>query len=81
LIKVFLLQHTHEFDDGHEDVKLIGVYSNRANAEKAQIAVRDQPGFRDTPEGFTISECRLDPEQPSWEEGYVTYFPDGTYSN
>jgi DNA-binding transcriptional regulator YiaG len=27
---VFLLQHVHEFDDGHEDVKRIGIFSIRA---------------------------------------------------
>jgi hypothetical protein len=26
MTKVFILHHVHEIDDGHEDVKLIGVY-------------------------------------------------------
>jgi hypothetical protein len=30
---VFILWHVHEFEDGSEDVKLIGVYSARERAE------------------------------------------------
>ena len=73
--KVFILHHVHEF----EEVKLIGVYSTRANAEAAMTAVGNQPGFRDLPEGFSIDEYRLDPTRR--EEGYVTAFPDGTFSD
>jgi hypothetical protein len=81
MTKVFILHHVHEFDDGGEEVKLIGVYSTRANAESAITAVGNQPGFRDLPEGFSIDEYRLDPTRPGWEEGYVTAFPDGTFSD
>jgi hypothetical protein len=72
MTKVFILHHVHEIDDGHEEVKLIGVYSTQANAEAAMTSVRDQPGFCDVPEGFSIDEYRLDPTRPGWEEGYVT---------
>ena len=72
---VFLLQHVHEFDDGHEDVKLIGVFSSEALARAAQQRVSDQPGFRDLPDGFDISEHRVD-GNIGWPEGYVTVQPD-----
>jgi hypothetical protein len=81
MTKVFLLQHVHKFDDGHENVKLIGIYSTRASAEAALATVRDQSGFRDAPDGFSIDEYTLDPAEPQWAEGYVTAFPDGTFSN
>jgi hypothetical protein len=71
---VFLLQHVHEFEDGHEDVKLIGVFSSEALAMAAQKQVADQPGFRDLPEGFCISEHRVD-GRIDWPEGYVTIQP------
>jgi hypothetical protein len=71
---VFLLQHVHEFDDGDEDVKLIGVFSSEALARAAQEQVADQAGFRDLPEGFAISEHRVD-GQIGWPEGYVTAQP------
>ena len=78
---VYLLQHVHDLNDGHEDAKLIGVFSSRAKAEAALDRVRDQPGFRDTPECFDISEYGVDPNHLGWSEGYVTvrpgeYLPD-----
>jgi hypothetical protein len=71
---VFLLQHVHDLDDGHEDVKLIGVYSSRSLAEAALQTVRDQPGFKAIPQGFEISEHLID--RTSWSEGYVTLLPN-----
>lgn len=53
---VWLLQHVHEWDDGHEDIKLIGVFSTESDAKSALETVRDQPGFRDLRDGFCISE-------------------------
>lgn len=68
---VFLLHHVHEFDDGHEDVKLIGVFSTEALARAAQQKVADQPGFRERPAGFSIDEHQVD-DHIGWLEGYVT---------
>jgi hypothetical protein len=70
---VWLLQHVHDFDNGHDDIKLIGVYSCEQDAIDAQALVADQPGFKETPEGFCISEHRLG--HTSWLEGYVTIYP------
>jgi hypothetical protein len=78
---VYMLEHTHEFEDGHEDLKLIGHYSTRKKAEAALALVRNQPGFRDNPEGFEIWEVAVDSDIIGWPEGYVTvrpgeYLPD-----
>lgn len=78
---VYMLEHTHEFDDGHEDLKLIGHYSTREKAEAALAKVRDQPGFRDHPEGFEIWEVEVDSDIVGWPEGFVTAYPDGTFSS
>ena len=67
---VFLLHHVHEWEDGHEEVKLIGVYSSHALAEAALHSVRGQPGFKDVPSGFEINEQGLD--RTGWQEGCVT---------
>lgn len=64
---VFLLHHVRESDDT-EDVKLIGVFRNRETARLAREAVRDKPGFRSFPTGFSIDECQLD--RMSWTEGF-----------
>lgn len=68
---IWLLHHVHEFDDAHEEVKLIGAYTSEALANGAKQRVFDQPGFRDLPEGFEISEVVLN--QDGWVEGYDTY--------
>jgi hypothetical protein len=70
----FVLQHVHVINDGEEDVKLIGVYSTRERAEQAVARLRSQPGFCDTPEGFSIDEYPVD--QDHWTEGYVTVRSD-----
>lgn len=67
---VFMLWHVHEFEDGHEDVKLLGVFSSKDKAEAALHEVEYQPGFKELPDGFSISEIDIDHIQ--WKEGYVT---------
>jgi hypothetical protein len=71
---VWLLQHAHEFEDGHEDVKLIGIFSSEALALAAQKQVASQPGFRDLPDGFDVSEHQVD-GPAGWPDGYVTLQP------
>jgi hypothetical protein len=68
--KVFVLQHVHPFDDGEEDVKLIGVFSVRSRAEEAIAYLLLQPGFKEHPDGFHLEEFCLD--EYFWKEGYVT---------
>ncbi len=68
---VFLLQHVHELPDGEEDVKLIGVYSSEDHAEKAKQRVLTKPGFRDSPEGFSIDRYTVDTD--NWTEGYISW--------
>ena len=68
--EVFVLHHTHEFEDGSESVKLIGVYSTRSSAEAAIRRLASQPGFAALPSGFTIDVYKLD--EDNWKEGFVT---------
>ena len=68
---VFVLHHVHEFADGPEDVKLIGVYASRADAEAAVERRRAQPGFRDHPDGFHVSEYTI--RQDHWTEGFISW--------
>jgi hypothetical protein len=69
MASVFVLQHVHTRDDGVEDVKFIGVYSCRENAEAAVARLARLPGFVDVPDGFHIDEYRID--QDHWADGYV----------
>ena len=66
---VYLLWHTHAFENGPDDVKLIGVYESAFAARQAQSRVAGQPGFREYPEGCEISAYELG--QDHWTEGFV----------
>jgi hypothetical protein len=67
---VYLLWHTHKFDDGREDDKLLGVYESEAEAVAAKARVTHHPGFVENPEGFCISPYALNKD--NWTSGYVT---------
>ena len=69
-MEIFLLQHVHEMPGGDEDTKLIGVYASRQLAEAARKRARQLPGFRESPEGFTIDRYELNKDH--WAEGFVT---------
>jgi hypothetical protein len=69
-IDLFVVQHLHVLEDGEECVKLIGIYSSQAAAQKAVDRLKLQPGFRDTPDGFSIDPYSLD--EDNWTDGYVT---------
>ncbi|HTL98994.1 MAG TPA: hypothetical protein VL181_09355 [Holophagaceae bacterium] len=71
--QVWTLHHVHEFDDGHEDVKLIGIFSSENLALAAKQKIQDQPGFLDLPDGFEIHAHKLD--QLGWLEGYISILP------
>ncbi|MFN0103374.1 MAG: hypothetical protein ACKV2U_14955 [Bryobacteraceae bacterium] len=66
---VFLLIHIHEVFE-EEDVKFIGVYGSRLDAEAAVRRVSGQSGFRETSDGFAIIEYALG--EDDWTEGFVS---------
>ena len=70
---VFVVQHIHRLSHDADDVKFIGVYSTRRNAQAAVRRLRRMPGFSSTPKGFCISEYEID--QDNWAEGYLTWTP------
>ena len=72
---VFDLWFEREYPD-REDTELhIGIYATEVDATEAISRLRDQPGFRDYPEGFHIHPTPLG--LTGWQEGFVTvYYPD-----
>jgi hypothetical protein len=67
---VFIVEHERpETDDCWEDVKFIGVFSSETTARAAVEKLREQPGFADYPDGFSIEEHTID--QFGWEEGFI----------
>lgn len=67
---VHVVHHVHVHDEGHEDVKLVGVYSSAARAAEAIARARLLPGFRDVPDGFEVTPYMLDVD--GWTSGYRT---------
>lgn len=62
---VFLVQHTNPET---EDIKLIGVFSDRDLADKAVAGLLDKPGFSKSQDGFHVDTITLD--KPAWQEGF-----------
>ncbi len=70
MTKAYVLQHVHPTDDGADDVKFVGVYSSRENAQAAISRLREASGFSEAPAGFHIDEYQVDKDQRV--EGYST---------
>jgi hypothetical protein len=56
-------------DEYGDDFKLIGVYRSEKAARAAISRVVEQPGFRDSPDGFKVDRYELDKDH--WTEGFV----------
>jgi hypothetical protein len=67
--KVWLLWFEQEREEGEDTELLIGVYRTEEAANAAISKLKDQPGFRDYPQGFHSYERTLD--KNSWEEGFA----------
>ncbi|WP_201509396.1 homoserine kinase [Psychrobacter alimentarius] len=72
---VFVLEHAHYKDDDRnndvEDFKLIGVFATEQQAQAAMAQLKNQPGFRDYPNGFHIDAYPLG--QINWSQGFELY--------
>jgi len=75
-VKVYLLQHSYEYeiyeDIKTEETKIIGIYSTEENAKMAKAHLRLKKGFNRFPDDcFYIDEYELDKNH--WIEGFVTW--------
>jgi homoserine kinase type II len=62
-------------DQGYDHEIKVGDYTSRENAAKGIELVRDQPGFRDHPDGFVITKGTID--QTDMVNGFVTLRDNG----
>ena len=69
-MEVFILWHSYIQPNGEEESKLIGVYSTRELADRAQKKTCQLRGFRDRPTDFIIDQYRIDEDH--WTEGYIS---------
>ncbi len=54
-----VLQHVHQFENGSQDVKLIGVYSSRRQTEAAIRRLVTQPRFPELLDSLSIHVYEL----------------------
>ena len=69
---VYVLQHMYEDgeNNGHEEVKFIGVFSSLEQAKNAKEKLFSLPGFKDYPsDSFYIDPYEVD--ELHWQEGFV----------
>jgi hypothetical protein len=64
---VFVLHHTARVGKD-EDVKLLGVYKTKLDAEAAMAQLKDKPGFRDPGGEWSCVEFELG--KIHWSEGF-----------
>ncbi len=65
----FAVFHDYEDEDGDEQIKFIGIFATKENAEAAVDALKKMPGFADYPLGFSINFHPFD--RIGWSEGFV----------
>ena len=67
---IYLLWFVQEHEEGEDTELLIGAFRTKESANVTVEQVKDQPGFRDYPQGFQVHEYELD-KLASWSEGFV----------
>jgi hypothetical protein len=64
---VYLLSHMRA-EDEDQDVKICGIYSSDQEARSAIQRLIIEPGFKDYPDGFSISEYVINTDY--WTKGF-----------
>jgi len=68
--RVYVLHHTHQIKGYEEDVKLLGIFSSEEKAIEAIEKYKQMPGFKETPEGFSLDQYVVN--KTEWREGFIT---------
>ena len=70
--KIYFLYYVYEFEDGHDDVKLLGVFSSKINAKLALTKIKKNPGYKKISRYLEISEDSI--ESLAWPDGYMLVY-------
>ncbi len=66
-MKVYYLKHIRKID-GYDELKSLGIFSSKKEAEEAVEYYKKLPGFKDFLDGFCINEYEIDKDY--WIEGF-----------
>jgi hypothetical protein len=58
------------FDERHDDVKIVGIYSSSEAAQSGIYRTRELAGFQEEPDCFIIDTYTLDEDK--WTDGFVS---------
>lgn len=72
LKKVYFLYYVYEFEDGHDDVRLLGVFSSKEKASTALQNIKKNPDCKKIKNLFSILQIIID--RLGWTEGYVRVY-------
>ena len=70
--KIFFLDYVYEFVDGHDDIRLLGVFSSREKAKLALSKIKKNLEFKKIAKYIVISDDVID--ELGWKEGFVTLY-------
>lgn len=70
LKKIFLVHFVYEFEDGHDYVKLVGVFSSKEKAEKALLDIKSNSKLTKSCKYFNIHEYTIN--RVGWTVGFTT---------
>ena len=70
-VKLFELSHEYTDDEGYDNWIIFDVFSSYEEAKKSELEETKKSPYNKNPEGFCISECKID--VCGWSEGFVLW--------
>jgi hypothetical protein len=70
LKKIYFLDYVYEFDDGHEDIRLLGVFSSKEKAKIALQNITNNHKYKKIKKYIVMSEDFIN--RLGWTDGFVT---------
>ena len=69
LKKIYFLDFVYEFEDGHDDIKLLGVFSSKKNAKLALTEIKENFNYKKIAKYIEISDDLIG--RLGWQDGYI----------
>ena len=70
--RIYFLDYVYEFEDGHDDIRLLGVFSSRKKAKEALLRIKNNPNYEKIAKYLVISGSFM--EKLNWPDGYVIIY-------